>query len=114
MFPLQCPFCDHPNPGGAKFCNDCGMTLHLKPCHQCTAVNHSTAKNCHKCGTELPELPRSLPPRSPWFRGPLVPSSSRSESALGAAPVLGLTPGMAPVLGHTPSPALESLLPKNT
>jgi hypothetical protein len=32
-----CPFCDHHNPAGAKFCNDCGSSLHLKPCNQCPA-----------------------------------------------------------------------------
>src|SRR5215471_9532148 len=32
---LLCRFCDHYNPAGAKFCNDCGSPLHLKPCEQC-------------------------------------------------------------------------------
>ena len=49
-----CPFCDHHNPAGAKFCNDCGSPLHLKPCNQCDAVNHQAATNCYKCGAECP------------------------------------------------------------
>ena len=49
-----CPFCDHRNPVGAKFCNDCGSPL--KPCNQCDAVNHQAATNCYKCGAEYPEL----------------------------------------------------------
>ena len=49
-----CPFCDHHNPAGAKFCNDCGSPLHLKPCNQCDAVNHQAATNCYKCGAEYP------------------------------------------------------------
>jgi ribosomal protein L40E len=51
-----CPFCDHHNPAGAKFCNDCGSPLHLKPCNQCDAVNHQAATNCYKCGAECPAL----------------------------------------------------------
>ena len=49
-----CPVCDHRNPVGAKFCNDCGSPL--KPCNRCDAVNHQAATNCHKCGTEYPAL----------------------------------------------------------
>ena len=52
----MCPFCDRRNPAGAKFCNDCGSPLGLKPCNQCHAVNHQAAKNCYKCGTEYPVL----------------------------------------------------------
>ena len=51
-----CPFCDHRNPVSAKFCNDCGSPLHLKPCNQCDAVNHQAATNCYKCGAECPAL----------------------------------------------------------
>ena len=49
-----CPFCDHRNPVGARFCNDCGSPL--KPCNQCDAVNHQAATNCYKCGAEYPVL----------------------------------------------------------
>ena len=51
-----CPFCDHHNPVAAKFCNDCGSPLHLKPCNQCDAINHQAATNCHQCGAEYPAL----------------------------------------------------------
>ena len=51
-----CPFCDHHNPAGAKFCNDCSSPLYLKPCNQCDAVNHQAATNCYKCGAEFPAL----------------------------------------------------------
>ena len=49
-----CPVCDHRNPVGARFCNDCGSPL--KPCTQCDAVNHQAATNCHKCGAGYPAL----------------------------------------------------------
>jgi ribosomal protein L40E len=51
-----CRFCDRHNPAGARFCNDCGSPLHLKPCNQCGAVNHQAATNCYKCGAEYREL----------------------------------------------------------
>lgn len=54
--PPQCPFCYHANPVGAKFCNDCGSPLHLKPCRQCDAINDQAATKCYKCGTEDPTL----------------------------------------------------------
>ena len=51
-----CTFCERHNPASAKFCNDCGSPLHLKPCNRCGAVNHQTATNCYKCGAECPAL----------------------------------------------------------
>lgn len=47
--PLQCLFCNHLNPGGASFCNDCGSQMHLQPCDRCGAINKRAAKICHKC-----------------------------------------------------------------
>jgi ribosomal protein L40E len=60
-----CPFCDHRNPAGAKFCNDCASPLHLKPCRHCDAVNHASATACYKCGATHPA---PLKPESalPW------------------------------------------------
>ena len=52
----MCTFCDHRNPAGAKFCNDCASPLDLKPCDQCDAINHQTALNCYKCGAAYPVL----------------------------------------------------------
>jgi hypothetical protein len=54
MPPPQCPFCNHANPAGAKYCNDCGSPLHLKPCNHCDAINDEVASNCYKCGAEFP------------------------------------------------------------
>jgi ribosomal protein L40E len=52
----QCCFCDHTNPATAKFCNECGSPLHLKPCRQCEAINDIGAKTCYKCGAVDPAL----------------------------------------------------------
>jgi Double zinc ribbon len=78
MFLPQCLFCDHVNPAGAKFCNDCGSPLHLKRCSQCEAVNDQAAKNCSKCRTEFPVLstPSEAPPM--WS----APDSTAASAAL--------------------------------
>ena len=38
----------------AKFCNECGSPLHLKPCPKCDAVNGATSKACYMCGAFFP------------------------------------------------------------
>lgn len=59
MAPLDCRFCDHENPAGAKFCNECGSPLHLAPCKDCGAVNNLTDPHCWRCGgLLLPPSPR--------------------------------------------------------
>ena len=52
---FHCRFCDHDNPPDARFCNECGSPLYLKPCPQCEAVNESTATQCYQCGAALPK-----------------------------------------------------------
>jgi len=52
--PARCIFCAHVNPAGAKFCNDCGSPLHLKPCRQCDAINDRDARRCYNCGIADP------------------------------------------------------------
>lgn len=53
MQPVDCPFCGHANPEGAKFCNECGSPLHLAPCKECDAVNHVNDTVCYRCGALL-------------------------------------------------------------
>ena len=50
---VNCSFCDHANPADAKFCNECGAGLGLRPCAQCEAINDVAATFCHQCGTLL-------------------------------------------------------------
>ena len=53
----RCNFCDHGNPPGAKYCNDCGSPLNFKPCTDCGAVNEVTVpiNSCYKCGAKFPD-----------------------------------------------------------
>ena len=46
----RCRFCAHDNPEGARFCNDCGSPLHLRPCPACDGVNDDAASHCFQCG----------------------------------------------------------------
>lgn len=51
MSTLSCRFCEHRNPAGAKFCNECGSPLAFKPCPNCEAIADASAEQCHQCGT---------------------------------------------------------------
>ena len=60
VFALDCRFCRHDNPAGAKYCNRCGAPLELKSCEACDAVNARSATHCRKCGcTFEPQPPAS-------------------------------------------------------
>src|SRR5882672_7167346 len=90
MSTLSCRFCEHRNPSGAKYCNECGSPLGLKPCPNCEALSDANAEQCHQCNlpfgaTPVPEhiqaadatreslhIPESLAPR--LDRGGLPPS----------------------------------------
>ena len=50
---ISCSFCTSANPPDAKFCNQCGSPLGLKPCPTCEAVNEAAALECHQCGAAL-------------------------------------------------------------
>jgi hypothetical protein len=70
----QCFFCKHLNPAGAKYCNDCGSPLHLKPCSECEAINDQAATNCYRCGKDHPVLISTVEASS------MSPTSSTTES----------------------------------
>ena len=53
MSSLSCSVCQHANPAGAKFCNECGFALGLEPCGHCDAINDRLALRCHQCGAEI-------------------------------------------------------------
>ena len=58
MIPPRCSFCEHENPVGAKYCNECGTLLDLVFCN-CGAVNGVTDAACYRCGASLalPQAP---------------------------------------------------------
>jgi len=52
---MQCPQCQHENPAGAKFCNQCAAALLLQ-CPACATENPLGARFCHQCATPLTTL----------------------------------------------------------
>jgi ribosomal protein L40E len=52
-----CSFCQHTNPADARYCNECGCTLQLKPCERCDAINALNATHCHHCGGDFTRSP---------------------------------------------------------
>ena len=53
MVLTRCAFCTHSNPSGARFCNECGSPLHLRPCEHCEAVNDVLERACYRCGAPM-------------------------------------------------------------
>ena len=49
---MNCSQCNHENPAGARFCNECGAPLQTS-CAQCGQVNPPGSKFCNGCGTKL-------------------------------------------------------------
>jgi len=82
---VNCSFCDHANPADAKFCNECGAGLGLRPCSQCEAINDVAATFCHQCGTLLGAAAAA------------VASTANAEGTNGAqsSPVMRSQPGAA-------------------
>jgi len=52
-----CSFCQHTNPADARYCNECGCALQLKPCERCDAINALDATHCHHCGGDFTRSP---------------------------------------------------------
>ncbi len=55
---MRCAQCDTENPGGARFCLNCGTRLPA-PCPQCKATLLPQARYCTECGTEISTPPPS-------------------------------------------------------
>src|SRR3954449_9088709 len=53
---MQCPRCHYENPGGGKFCGECGARLELL-CAACQAANPPNHKFCQECGNGLAGAP---------------------------------------------------------
>ena len=89
----MCAFCDHRNPAGAKFCNECASPLHLKPCKRCDAVNDPGATNCYKCGAEFPAsfgTPEATPEWATSMPGWATPGDVAVAAAVTQPPLAAL------------------------
>src|SRR5262249_12530112 len=45
---MKCPRCEHANPQGARFCEECATPL-ARTCSNCGTALSATAKFCHAC-----------------------------------------------------------------
>jgi Double zinc ribbon/Adenylate and Guanylate cyclase catalytic domain len=60
---MQCPRCQHDNPQGARFCEECATPL-ARACSNCGMALSATAKFCHACAHPVAAR-AAAPPRSP-------------------------------------------------
>jgi hypothetical protein len=104
MFLQVCPVCEHRNPRGSRFCNECGSPLQLRFCPACGAAEDVMSLECRACGEKLPLVAvtdtRAAPEVDPialseniWKGSPpdvaeLVPADDDSQVVVhgGAAP----------------------------
>src|SRR5262245_23809673 len=56
MFLQLCPVCEHRNPRGSRFCNECGSPLQLRFCPACHAAEDVMSLKCSSCGEKLPVM----------------------------------------------------------
>src|SRR5262249_29183711 len=60
---MTCPRCQHDNPQGARFCEECATPL-ARTCSNCGTALSAAAKFCHACAQ--PVFARAgIPSRSP-------------------------------------------------
>jgi hypothetical protein len=48
-----CRHCQAPNPGNAKFCNQCGTPIRVSSCPGCGAAIAGDARFCNQCGMPI-------------------------------------------------------------
>ena len=74
---MKCKKCGHENKRGAKFCDDCGVSLLGGVCPECGHKNRTDAQFCEKCGANIagglqkgaiPVEPKEKPGLSPVMR----------------------------------------------
>ena len=78
---MKCPRCQHENPQGARFCEECATPL-ARACSNCGTTLSATAKFCHACAH--PVAAGATPARSPDSYTPkhLAEKILTSKSAL--------------------------------
>jgi class 3 adenylate cyclase/tetratricopeptide (TPR) repeat protein len=79
---MQCPRCQHENPHGARFCEECATGL-ARTCSNCGTTLSATAKFCHACAHPV-AAGAGTPSRSPDSYTPkhLAEKILTSKSAL--------------------------------
>src|SRR5262245_18206523 len=60
---MKCRRCQHDNPQGARFCEECATPL-ARTCSSCGTALSATAKFCHACAHPVPAA-AGAPSRAP-------------------------------------------------
>jgi hypothetical protein len=107
MFLQICPVCEHRNPRGSRFCNECGSPLQLRFCPACHAAEDVMSLECRSCGEKLPMVVLTDAAASPADVEPATESIWKTEAP---APLAAFEPSddTKPVTVHgggTPAPA---------
>ena len=90
---MICSSCQAENPGGARFCNQCGARQSI-PCPSCGASNPAGAPACRDCGGALgPDLaaPSSPTPASGPQHGPVDSEAERRQLTVMFCDLVGST-----------------------
>jgi class 3 adenylate cyclase len=58
---VKCPRCQHDNPHGARFCEECATPL-ARTCSSCGTALSATAKFCHACAHPVAAGAEAPPP----------------------------------------------------
>src|SRR5882672_5172467 len=80
MFLQICPVCDHRNPRGSRFCNECGSPLQLRFCPACHAAEDVMSLGCGSCGGKLPLVVLTDAAASPADVEPVTESIWKTEA----------------------------------
>ena len=98
---VTCAACGAPNPGGRKFCGECGAAL-AATCPACAARANFGQKYCGECGTRLAAEPASFtaPPPGPTAaltvatgaEGVATPVAERRVCSVLFGDLVGFTP----------------------
>jgi len=117
MLAMKCPFCQHENISGTRFCAECGFSMHLKICPnpQCGKISDVGVAVCEFCGQAFPKIalspdtkadapaashaPENVPP-------PVVKDKSRTAAwpLIAVAVVAGGLPLLWANRAHLPTP----------
>ncbi|MFC1899648.1 zinc-ribbon domain-containing protein [Chloroflexota bacterium] len=79
---MKCLNCQTENADGAKFCGQCGQSLHIETaCPKCGYQNSDRVKFCNECGHSLiepvtPPIPQPVAPLEPVLQQPVAPRAA--------------------------------------